>query len=104
MKHITVRRQVSLEQSLITFIILDCQPLNILRNDAFRNILHEFEPGFRIPTEEKCKEIIRNSYNWTKDNLKELLRSGVKSINFITDLWTSRQNDSYISVTILWLD
>ena len=30
MKYITLARQLSLEQSLITFIILDCQPLNIL--------------------------------------------------------------------------
>ena len=29
-KHITSKRQLSLEQSLIIFIILDCQPLNIL--------------------------------------------------------------------------
>ena len=65
---------------------------------------YEFEPGFRIPTEEKCKEIIRNSYNWTKDNLKELLRSGAESINFTTDLWTSCRNDGYIGVTISWLD
>ncbi|CAB4386802.1 unnamed protein product [Rhizophagus irregularis] len=30
MKYITMARQLSLEQLLITFIILDCQPLNIL--------------------------------------------------------------------------
>jgi len=104
MKYITIKRQLSLEQSFITFIIIDCQPLNILRNDAFRNMLHEFEPGFRIPTEEKCKEMIRNSYNWTKENLKELLKSNANSINITTDLWTCRRNNGYIGVTISWLD
>ena len=104
MKYITMKRQASLEQSLIVFIILDYQPLNILRNNAFRDMLHEFEPGFRIPTEEKCKELIYNSYEWTKENLKELLKSEAESISFTTDLWTSRQNDSYIGITILWLD
>ncbi|PKK60598.1 hypothetical protein RhiirC2_669660 [Rhizophagus irregularis] len=63
-------------------------------------MLHELEPGFRIPTEEKCKEMIRKSYNWTKENLKELLKSDAESINFTTDLWTSRRNDGYIGVTI----
>ena len=63
-------------------------------------MLHEFEPGFRIPTEEKSKEMICNNYSWIRDNLKELLKSSAESINFTTDLWTSRQNDSYISVTI----
>ncbi|CAB4395082.1 unnamed protein product [Rhizophagus irregularis] len=100
MKYITSKRQLSLEQSLITFIILDCQPLNILRNNAFRDMLHEFEPGFRIPTEEKCKELRNNSYEWTEGNLKELLKSGAESISFTTDLWTSRRNDGYIGVTV----
>jgi len=67
-------------------------------------MLYDFEPGFRIPTEEKCKEMMRKSYDWTKDNLKELLRSGAESINFTTDLWTSRRNDGYVGVTISWLD
>ncbi|CAI2176333.1 4348_t:CDS:1, partial [Funneliformis geosporum] len=62
MKYITSKRQLFLEQSLINFIILDCQLLNILRNNAFRDMLHEFEPGFRIPIEEKCKKLINNSY------------------------------------------
>ena len=61
-KHITSRRQLSLERSLIIFIILDCQPLNILRNNAFRDMLHNFEPGFKIPTEERCKTMIQESY------------------------------------------
>ncbi|CAB4386801.1 unnamed protein product [Rhizophagus irregularis] len=59
-------------------------------------MLHELEPGFRIPTEEKCKEMIRKSYNWTKENLKELLKSDAESINFTTDLWTSRRNDELL--------
>src|SRR5581483_9040190 len=67
-------------------------------------MLHNFESGFRIPTEERCKTMIQESYNWTKDNLQELLRSGANTINITTDLWTSQQNDSYISVTILWID
>lgn len=104
MKYITSKHQLSLEQSLITFIILDCQPLNILRNNAFWDMLHEFELGFRVPTEEKCKELINNSYEWTEGNLKELLKSGAESISFTTDLWISHQNDGYIGVTVSWLD
>ncbi len=49
-------------------------------------MLHEFEPEFSIPTEEKCKEMIYDSYNWIKDNLKELLKSSAESINFTIDL------------------
>ena len=103
-KHITSKRQLSLEQSIILFIILDCQPLNILRNNAFRDMLHNFEPGFKIPTEERCKVMIQNSYNWTRDNLQELLKSDANTVNITTDIWTSCRNDSYIGVTISWLN
>ncbi|CAB4495189.1 unnamed protein product [Rhizophagus irregularis] len=85
-KHITIKHQSCLEESFITFIILDCQPLNILQNNAFWNMLHKFEPGFRIPTEEKCEKMIYDSYNWTKDQLQELLKSSANSINFTTDM------------------
>ncbi len=67
-------------------------------------MLHNFEQGFKIPTEARCKTIIQESYNWTKDHLWELLKSGANTINVTTDLWTSRQNDSYIGITISWLD
>ena len=63
-------------------------------------MLHEFELGFRIPTEEKYKEMICNSYNQTKENLKELLKSNANSINITTELWTCHQNNGYIDVTI----
>ncbi len=67
-------------------------------------MLHNFEQGFKIPAEARCKTIIQESYNWTKDHFRELLKSGANTINVTTDLWTSRRNDSYISVTISWLD
>jgi len=104
MKHITSKCQLSLGQSLITFIILNCQPLNVLQNNAFRDMLYNFELSFKIPSEERCKTMIQESYNWTKDHLKELLKLGADTINVTTDLWTSCRNDSYIGVTISWLD
>ena len=58
MKHVTLKHQLSLEQSLITFIIFDCQPLNVLQNNVFRDMLYNFEPGFKIPSEERCKTMI----------------------------------------------
>ncbi|PKC59652.1 hypothetical protein RhiirA1_399792, partial [Rhizophagus irregularis] len=103
-KHITIKHQSCLEESLITFIILDCQPLNILRNNAFWNMLHKFEPGFRIPTEEKCKKMKYDSYNWTKDQLQELLKSTytkndkddgdyLKLIALTENKWSSEQEE-----------
>ena len=52
-------------------------------------MLHNFEQEFKIPTEARCKTIIQESYNWTKDHLQELLKSGTNTINVTTDLWTS---------------
>ncbi|CAG8544720.1 11358_t:CDS:2 [Ambispora gerdemannii] len=64
---ITKRRQQKLSQLLIEFIIQDCQPLNILRNPAFRQFVNNLEVGFQIPCKVTAKKMIDQAYNWSHD-------------------------------------
>jgi hypothetical protein len=85
------------------FIIKFVQPLYILRNDAFREFIRACEPGFQIPCEKTAKNLIHEAYNWSKDQLLNLLGSTVISIHLTTDLWTAKSNHGYIGVTATWL-
>ena len=85
------------------FIIKFVQPLYILRNDAFREFIRACEPGFQIPCEKTAKNLIHEAYNWSKDQLLNLLGSTVISIHLTTDLWTAKSNHRYIGVTATWL-
>lgn len=96
-------KQKELARLLIIFIIRFVQPLYILKNDAFREFIHACEPGFVIPCEKTVKDMIHEAYNWTKDQLINLLGSTVTSIHLTTDLWTSKSNHGYIGITATWL-
>ncbi|CAG8772138.1 24777_t:CDS:2, partial [Dentiscutata erythropus] len=49
---INKRRQEKIVQLLVEFIIDDCQPLHILRNQDFCRLLNYMEMGFRISCEQ----------------------------------------------------
>ena len=71
---------------LVAFIIKFVQPLYILRNEAFCNLVYGFEPGFQIPCEKTVKNLIHKAYIWSKDQLINLLGNTVTSIHLTTDL------------------
>ncbi|CAG8837441.1 1999_t:CDS:2, partial [Gigaspora margarita] len=67
------------ETKLVEFVIEDYQPLNILRCGAFRRLLNNIEPEFKI----------------------SFVNGGF--VNLTTDLWSSKTNKKYIKVTATWI-
>ena len=88
---------------LVAFIIKFVQPLYILRNEAFCDLVYGLELGFQIPCEKTVKNLIHEAYIWSKDQLTNLLGNTVTSIHLTTDLWTARSKHGYIRVTATWL-
>ncbi|CAG8735539.1 25024_t:CDS:2 [Dentiscutata erythropus] len=66
---ISKQRQDKIAQLLVEFIIKYCQPLHILRNQAFRQLLNYIEAGFHIPCEQTVKKMIDKAYDWSRDQL-----------------------------------
>jgi hypothetical protein len=93
-----------LTQLLATFIIQDCQPFSIIESPSFVKLVRGLEPGFAIPCIKTMKKMIRDAFNWSSEQLLGMISSGADTINFTTDLWTSRRNDSYIGITANWVD
>ena len=93
-----------LTQLLAMFIIQDCQPFRIIESPSFIKLVHGLEPGFAIPCVKTMCKLIRHAFNWSSKQLLGLLSSQADTINFTTDLWTSRRNDSYIGITANWVD
>lgn len=57
-----------------TFIIQNVQPLYILQNNAFQDLLLTCEPGYKIPCEKTMKGILQSAYKWSQEQLRSLLR------------------------------
>ncbi|CAJ0926687.1 17964_t:CDS:10 [Entrophospora sp. SA101] len=69
------KRQELITQKLVTFIIKFIQPLYILQNQYFRELLLICEPGYRIPCDKTVKAIINDSFVCCKEQLCSLLNN-----------------------------
>lgn len=47
-----------LDEALLNFILKDCQPLSIVENEGFRELVQVLEPSYVLPTRKVCVEII----------------------------------------------
>ncbi|CAJ0825785.1 7795_t:CDS:2 [Entrophospora sp. SA101] len=98
------KRQELITQKLVTFIIKFIQPLYILQNQYFRELLLICEPGYRIPCDKTVKAIINDSFVCCKEQLCSLLNNNnVIAVHLTTDLWTARSRHGYLGVTATWL-
>ncbi|CAB5213019.1 unnamed protein product [Rhizophagus irregularis] len=79
------------------------QPLYILQNQAFQDLLLTCEPGYKIPCDNSIKNVLYSAYTWSKEQLQSLLRNTAVAVHLTTDLWTSKSQHSYICVTATWL-
>ncbi|CAJ0830078.1 287_t:CDS:2 [Entrophospora sp. SA101] len=96
--------QELITQKLVTFIIKFIQPLYILQNQYFRELLLICEPGYRIPCDKTVKAIINDSFVCCKEQLCSLLNNNnVIAVHLTTDLWTARSRHVYLGVIATWL-
>ncbi|CAG8697210.1 1362_t:CDS:2 [Dentiscutata erythropus] len=71
------KRQELITQALVSFIIKFVQPLYILQNTSFRELLPTCEPGYRIPCNKTVKALIYDSFLWSKEQLCSLLSNSM---------------------------
>ncbi|CAG8764011.1 10209_t:CDS:2, partial [Dentiscutata erythropus] len=83
---ISKRRQKKIAQLLVKFIIEDCQPLHILCSQAFYRLLNYMEVGFHIPCKQTVKKMIDKAYDWSQDQLFEMMNIDGGFVNLITDI------------------
>ena len=98
------KRQQELRQFLVDWIIDDIQPINIVTNPKFRQLIFQLEPAFILPCSETVKDIIYAAFNFSFSNLQQVIKSQAKSVSLTLDLWTSRSRQGYLGITCSFLN
>lgn len=71
-----------------------------MEDSGFRTFVEALNPNYDIPTRQKIRyEILPALYEKAKNSLETILQN-VESLALTTDLWTSLNLDSYLSLTI----
>ncbi|CAG8850890.1 26655_t:CDS:1, partial [Gigaspora margarita] len=80
------KRQNELTKVVVEFIINDVQPLHILQNLFFCQMLLEFQPQYQILCASIVKKYILENYRKGINQLKEILVNTADIVHLTTDL------------------
>lgn len=92
-------RRKKIENAFLEMIMLDLQPAKIVEDIGFRKFVATLDARYQLPSR---RTIMRNlmpvKYQDCAESLIHLLED-IESCSLTTDFWTSRANESFITVT-----
>ena len=91
-------RAKKLTESVAEFIVRDLRPVSIVDGDGFLNLMEVAELRYVVPCRHTIDTVINKMYCSSKQRICDEL-SSVSCLGMTTDMWTSRLNDGFISLT-----
>lgn len=101
---LSMNKSQKIDEQLGIMIAKEFQPFSIVENVEFRKFVNMLNPNYAIPSRKTVsKSIIPQLLEKTKQKVKMNL-SNAKYIAFTTDGWTSLNNDSFVAITVHYID
>lgn len=89
-----------IDQSLLSLFTKDYQPFKIVEDKGFKSFVKMLNPSYTLPSRQSIsKEHIPALYEKCMREMKE-----AEHICLTTDRWTSRNNESFMAITIHFVD
>nr|KAJ0216304.1 hypothetical protein LSAT_V11C300142670 [Lactuca sativa] len=85
-------------------IIIDELPFKTVEHEGFRDLLNMLQPQFQIPSRTAITNDCLEIYKSEVEKLKKYFAKNRQRISLTTNLWTSRQNLSYMCLTAHFID
>lgn len=90
--------------AIAEFICTDMQPVSVVEDVGFNRLLKRLQSKFKCPSRRYFTEkIIPDIFERVTSIIKNEI-NGAESISFTSDIWSSRSNDSYMSLTAHFID
>ncbi|XP_041852645.1 zinc finger BED domain-containing protein 4-like [Melanotaenia boesemani] len=72
-----VPNKQALDEAVINMIIKDCQPLTLVENEGFRELMQLVAPSYVLPSRKTVKNLVDQKYEEEKNKIKKDLQSAV---------------------------
>ncbi|KAM4534868.1 uncharacterized protein V3H82_024764 isoform 2-T3 [Fundulus diaphanus] len=85
------RKQI-LDEAVLNFIVKDCQPLSVVENEGFRELVQLLEPSYVLPTRKTIKQTLAKKYEEERERVKMEVQQAVAmtSGNILILKWGGR--------------
>lgn len=104
-KKISVDSQKKIDNALIKLFTKDLQPFSVVDDVGFKEFVNLLNPGYKIPNRHAIsKTLIPAAYEKCFNEVKEIINNDLEMACMTTDCWTSRNTESYIAITVHFLD
>lgn len=91
-------RKKTIDSLVTDLIITDLQPLSIVEDSGFIALLQFLDPKYRLPSRKLLKNWINEKYKEAKNKI-QLELDNINKVYITTDIWTSINTDSFLTVT-----
>ncbi|GBB84253.1 hypothetical protein RclHR1_10880008 [Rhizophagus clarus] len=82
----TPDRQKYLETLLFEWLILDFQPLYLLKSPSFHQFINALNDNFELPNDKKFRKKIFDAYEFSQKQLKQYIHENSSSVSLTCDL------------------
>ncbi|CAF0931624.1 unnamed protein product [Brachionus calyciflorus] len=93
-----------IDEKLVEWIIDDLQAINVVTNKKFGELMNTLDPNYQIPSRNKIDSIIDQLYEKKIIERKQILEKIKSKFHCTSDIWTSSSGDSYISLTLHFIN
>ena len=91
-------------EHIVDVVIRDLRPAALVEGAGFKVLMNYVESGYCVPSSTHIAEVVKQKFIKGKDNIKRYCQSEVHYMAVTTDIWTSRANDAYLSLTMHFVD
>lgn len=103
-KPLPPKRAQQIDTQLLKMIATGHYPLRMVEDPQFKKFVALLNPQYQLPTRKTLSEsILPKQYNECKEKVKADVKKA-QSVCLATDGWTSVNNDSFIAVTVHYID
>ncbi|XP_034174846.1 E3 SUMO-protein ligase ZBED1-like [Osmia lignaria lignaria] len=96
-------RQEQISEALAHMIFLNMMPISFCSSEGFKQFMTILEPGYHCPSPESIMHRLQLLYNEKRMKIEEEL-SMASDIAITSDGWSSKSQDSYISMAAQFID
>ncbi len=97
-------RKQQLDDTLITMIAQDLQPVSIVEDAGFLKFCGALDKKYQVPTRKHVRNVLLPAkFEKVQGQVKDKIRLA-EVVSITGDLWTSTTNSSFLSITCHWWD
>jgi hypothetical protein len=93
-----------LNRRIIDFIVCCQLPFSIADNPYYRTMINTFDPRYQTFCRQTLRNEIINQFEVTREKIVKILESITSMVSITCDIWTSISNQSYLGVTVHYID